>query len=189
MPHSLAPNTHRFSRFPPCSPFPGAPLSRCDLVQTQIMCSRHGRTHTLSDQHRRGVPAGLSAVGVALVAAACKGLVNGACKDNVTVGLCALAAAATIYSSSVYMLPIMLVVGGAATTIYKWKEVIPPKVRVPTPPPPPSHGHPTVPQSFLAASVSRHSHAHCHHHPANPNCITDIANARAPGGSVAQFSP
>jgi len=73
------------------------------------------------------VIAGLSAVGVALVAAACVGLVNGACKEKVTVVLCALAAAATIFSSSVYMLPIMLVIGGATTTIFKWNEVIPPK--------------------------------------------------------------
>mmetsp|Transcript_5807 Transcript_5807/g.14846 ORF Transcript_5807/g.14846 Transcript_5807/m.14846 type:complete len:460 (-) Transcript_5807:260-1639(-) len=73
------------------------------------------------------VIAGLSAVGVALVACACVGLCRGACKDNVTVVLCTLAAAATTFSSSVYVLPVMLVIGGLTTLIYKWNEEIPPK--------------------------------------------------------------
>jgi chromate transporter len=73
------------------------------------------------------VIAGLSAVGVALVATACVGLCRGACKDNVTVVLCTLAAAATTFSSSVYVLPIMLVIGALTTLTFKWREEIPPK--------------------------------------------------------------
>jgi chromate transport protein ChrA len=74
------------------------------------------------------VIAGLSAVGVALVAAAAVGLCKNACNSKITTFLCTLAAAATVFSTSVYLLPVMLIIGGLTTWIVQWKTEIPAKV-------------------------------------------------------------
>ncbi|GLC61310.1 hypothetical protein PLESTB_001742100 [Pleodorina starrii] len=68
-----------------------------------------------------GIVAGLSAVGVALVASASKGLLLKLCNTNVTAIVGTLAAAAAIYWSEPWLFPLLIVLGFIVTNITERK--------------------------------------------------------------------
>lgn len=63
----------------------------------------------------RGISAGLSAAGVALVVSAAVGLANGQCRDKVTSALCLMSAVVAYYYQSNWIFPLLIVVGGEAS--------------------------------------------------------------------------
>ena len=69
------------------------------------------------DDWLRGLSAGLSAAGVALVVSAAVGLAKGQCKDQVTSALCLMSATIAYYYQSNWIFPLLIVVGGL-TTLY-----------------------------------------------------------------------
>ena len=69
------------------------------------------------DDWLRGVSAGLSAAGVALVVSAAVGLAKGQCKDQTTSALCLMSAVVAYYYVSNWIFPLLIVVGGL-TTVY-----------------------------------------------------------------------
>ncbi|GIL47404.1 hypothetical protein Vafri_4228 [Volvox africanus] len=68
-----------------------------------------------------GIVAGLSAVGVALVASATKGLLMKLCNTKITAIVGTLAAAAAIYWSEPWLFPLLIVLGFIVTNITEWK--------------------------------------------------------------------
>ena len=56
--------------------------------------------------------AGLAAVGVALVAAAAKGLVTKQCKDKLTTALCLIAAVTAFVFHAAWLFPCLIIGGG-----------------------------------------------------------------------------
>jgi len=74
----------------------------------------------------KGVVDGLSAVGVALVAAAALGLIKGQCKDRTTTILCCLSGTIAYYYQSAWIFPLILLVGGLVTLIERWKKPLDP---------------------------------------------------------------
>lgn len=79
-----------------------------------------------------GLVAGVSAVGVALIATAAKNLCMKLCADKVTATIACLAATATIYWPKAWMFPSAIAVGGIVTIITKWKEDLTLKGRDPS---------------------------------------------------------
>ncbi|ACO69863.1 chromate ion transporter family, partial [Micromonas commoda] len=69
------------------------------------------------DAWLRGLSAGLSAAGVALVVSAAVGLAKGQCKDQITSALCLMSATIAYYYQSNWIFPLLIVVGGL-TTLY-----------------------------------------------------------------------
>ena len=69
------------------------------------------------DDWLRGISAGLSAAGVALVVSAAVGLAKGQCKDQVTSALCLMSAVVAYYYTSNWIFPLLIVIGGL-TTLY-----------------------------------------------------------------------
>ncbi|KXZ42994.1 hypothetical protein GPECTOR_108g189 [Gonium pectorale] len=69
-----------------------------------------------------GIVAGLSAVGVALVASATKGLLLKLCNTNVTAVIGTLAAGAAIYWSEPWLFPLLIIIGFAITNFTERKE-------------------------------------------------------------------
>jgi len=74
------------------------------------------------DDWLRGLSAGLSAAGVALVVSAAVGLARGQCKDQVTSALCLLSAVVAYYYQSNWIFPVLIVVGGLTTLYTKRKD-------------------------------------------------------------------
>ena len=68
--------------------------------------------------------AGLSAAGVALVAAAAVGLVKGQCKDRTTTILCCLSATIAYYYQTAWLFPLLLLIGGLVTLTERWSKPI-----------------------------------------------------------------
>ena len=75
------------------------------------------------DDWLRGVSAGLSAAGVALVVSAAVGLAKGQCKDQTTSALCLMSAVVAYYYVSNWIFPLLIVVGGL-TTIYANRKAL-----------------------------------------------------------------
>mmetsp|Transcript_20186 Transcript_20186/g.50509 ORF Transcript_20186/g.50509 Transcript_20186/m.50509 type:complete len:369 (+) Transcript_20186:1-1107(+) len=67
----------------------------------------------------RGISAGLSAAGVALVVSAAVGLANGQCKDHITSRLCLMSAVVAYYYQSNWIFPLLIVIGGSVTSYTK----------------------------------------------------------------------
>ena len=74
------------------------------------------------DDWLRGLSAGLSAAGVALVVSAAVDLARGQCKDQVTSALCLLSAVVAYYYQSNWIFPVLIVVGGLTTLYTKRKD-------------------------------------------------------------------
>jgi len=70
----------------------------------------------------RGISAGLSAAGVALVVSAAVGLANGQCKDKVTSAVCLMSAVVAYYYQSNWIFPLLIVIGGSVTLYTKRKD-------------------------------------------------------------------
>ncbi|GLI64225.1 hypothetical protein VaNZ11_007423 [Volvox africanus] len=83
-----------------------------------------GAAKFLTDDRKwlNGIVAGLSAVGVALVASAAKGLLMKLCNTKVTAILGTLAAAAAIYWSEPWLYPLLIVLGFIVTNITERKK-------------------------------------------------------------------
>ena len=75
------------------------------------------------DDWLRGVSAGLSAAGVALVVSAAVGLAKGQCKDQTTSALCLMSAVVAYYYVSNWIFPLLIVVGGL-TTVYANRKAL-----------------------------------------------------------------
>lgn len=69
----------------------------------------------------RGLTAGLSAAGVALVVSAAVGLAKGQCKDEVTSVLCLTSGVVAYYYTSNWIFPLLIVIGGL-TTLYTKRD-------------------------------------------------------------------
>jgi len=77
----------------------------------------------------RGISAGLSAAGVALVVSAAVGLAVGQCKDQTTSVLCLLSSIVAYYYTSNWIFPLLIFVGGAVSTfVNRKKPVVAPDV-------------------------------------------------------------
>ncbi|GIL78703.1 hypothetical protein Vretifemale_8108 [Volvox reticuliferus] len=83
-----------------------------------------GAARFLTDNRKwlDGIVAGLSAVGVALVASAAKGLLMKLCNTKVTAIVGTLAAAAAIYWSEPWLYPLLIVLGFIVTNITERKK-------------------------------------------------------------------
>ena len=76
------------------------------------------------DDWLRGVSAGLSAAGVALVVSAAVGLAKGQCKDQTTSALCLMSAVVAYYYVSNWIFPLLIVVGGLTTVFVNRKNPV-----------------------------------------------------------------
>ena len=68
--------------------------------------------------------AGLSAVGVALVASAAVSLTYGTCKDRVTMTINAVAALISFYYPKTWIFPTLILAGGLVTLYTQRKKVL-----------------------------------------------------------------
>lgn len=71
----------------------------------------------------RGLLAGLSSMGVALVASAAKSLTFSTCKDRVTMVVNAVAAVVSFYYPVTWIFPALILAGGLTTLVAQWKVV------------------------------------------------------------------
>ena len=87
------------------------------------------------DDWLRGISAGLSAAGVALVVSAAVDLAKGQCKDQITSALCLMSAVVAYYYTSNWIFPLLIVIGGLTTLYTKRNQTSPPRRDGKDPPP------------------------------------------------------